>query len=243
VKPLEQGLSRDSSVVVFDDVDKRYGDGTAALRGVGLSLSPAEFCFITGPSGAGKSTLLRMIYAAERATAGVVHVAGHDLARLKPRSIPFLRRNIGVVFQDFKLLPSRTAAANVAIGLEVQGISPRRIRSRVRQVLAQVGLAGRGHLKPGSLSGGEQQRVAVARAIINEPAIVLADEPTGNLDADLGYEIMELLERVNRRGATLVVATHDMDLVHRFPEARHVQLEGGRIVADSADDEDEETAG
>ena len=242
MKSLEHGLGQAGNVVVFDDVDKRYDDGTAALRGVRLSLAPGEFCFITGPSGAGKSTMLRMIYAAERASAGMVHVAGHDLARLKPRSIPFLRRNIGVVFQDFKLLPSRSAAANVAIGLEVQGISPRRIQSRVRQVLSQVGLAGRGHLKPGSLSGGEQQRVAVARAIINEPAIVLADEPTGNLDAELGYEIMELLERVNRRGTTLLVATHDMDLVLRFPEARHVQLEAGRLIADSGEAE-EETAG
>jgi cell division transport system ATP-binding protein len=220
-------------IIALDDVDKRYPDGTAALRGISLSIETGSLCFITGPSGAGKSTLLRLIYAAEQATAGTVRVAGHDLARLKPRSVPFLRRNIGVVFQDFKLLPSRTAEANVAIGLEVLGLPRRHIMARTRQVLAQVGLTGREHLRPDALSGGEQQRVAVARAIINEPAIVLADEPTGNLDADKGFEIMSLLERVQRKGATLLVATHDMELVRRFPEARRIHLVAGRVTDDT----------
>ncbi len=234
MRPLTLATDGDDGrpIIALDDVDMRYSDGTAALRGVTLSIEAGGFCFVTGPSGAGKSTLLRLIYAAEQATAGTVRVAGHDLARLKPRSVPFLRRNIGVVFQDFKLLPSRTAAANVAIGLEVLGLPPRRIRARTRQVLAQVGLTGRGHLRPDVLSGGEQQRVAVARAIINEPAIVLADEPTGNLDSDKGFEIMTLLERVQRKGATLVVATHDTELVRRFPEARRLHLVAGRLVED-----------
>ena len=220
-----------SPVIEFDDVDKRYPDGTGALRGVSFVTSPGDMCFVTGPSGAGKSTLLKLIYCAERPTAGAVRVAGHDLSRLKPRSVPFLRRNVGVVFQDFKLLQSRTVVENVAVALEVLGLPRTRIRARVRQVLAQVGLTGRGHLRPDSLSGGEQQRVAVARAIINEPAILLADEPTGNLDDELGRDILDLLADIHGQGATLLVATHDMDAVRRFPDARRLRLDDGRLLA------------
>lgn len=221
-----------SPVIAFDDVDMRYADGTAALRGVSFTTAPGEMCFVTGPSGAGKSTLLRLVYCAQRPTAGSVCVAGHDLARLKPRSVPYLRRNIGVVFQDFKLLQSRTVVENVAVSLEVLGLPRPRIRARVRQVLSQVGLTGRGHLRPDSLSGGEQQRVAVARAIINEPAILLADEPTGNLDDSLGHDILDLLADIHTQGATLLVATHDMGAVRRFPGARHLQLADGRLESD-----------
>ena len=224
-----------SPVIEFDDVDMRYPDGTAALRGLQLSVASGEFCFLTGPSGAGKSTLLKLVLCAERATAGAVRVAGYDLARIKPRSIPYLRRNIGVVFQDFKLLSSRSAAENVAVALEVRGVAPTEIQSKVRQVLAQVGLRGREHLRPDVMSGGEQQRLAVARAILGEPAIVLADEPTGNLDPELGREILELLIRIHRRGTTLIVATHDPVLVERHPQARRLHLEAGRLVEDTAE--------
>ncbi len=225
--------ARSDAVIEFDDVDMRYPDGTVALRGIDLSVPAGSLSFLTGPSGAGKSTLLKLILCAERATAGSVRVAGYDLARIKPRSIPYLRRNIGVVFQDFKLLQARTAAENVAVALEVRGAPPEVVRSKVRQVLAQVGLRGREHLRPGSLSGGEQQRLAVARAVLGEPAIVLADEPTGNLDPALGGEIIELLVRIQQRGTTLVIATHDPAVVERHPEARLLRLEGGKLVDDS----------
>lgn len=229
---VEQPRRPSEAVIEFDDVDMRYPDGTAALRSIDLAIPSGAFCFLTGPSGAGKSTLLKLILCAERASAGAVRVAGYDLARIKPRSIPFLRRNIGVVFQDFKLLQSRNAAENAAMALEVRGAPRQVIRSKVHQILAQVGLRDREHLRPGSLSGGEQQRLAVARAILGEPAIVLADEPTGNLDPALGREILELLIRIHQRGTTLIVATHDPVLVEQHPEARQLHLEGGRLVED-----------
>ncbi len=222
-------------IIAFADVDKRYPDGTTALRGVDFALAPGELCLVTGASGAGKSTLLKLVYGAERATMGTVEVAGHDLAQLKAGSIPFLRRNIGVVFQDFKLLPSRTVAENVGMALEVLGTSPRQIGARVRQVLGQVGLAGRGHLRPDSLSGGEQQRVAVARAVLNEPVILLADEPTGNLDEDLGHEILELLARIHHKGTTVVLATHDRAAINHFAAARRLHLDAGKLVDERGD--------
>ena len=222
----------DPPIIELKGVEKRYPDGTVALRDIDLTVEAGALCFITGPSGAGKSTLLKLVHCAELASSGNVQVGGNDPARLKPRSIPFLRRNIGVVFQDFKLLPARTVAENVGMALEVVGESPRTIRTRVKQVLSQVGLGGRGHLRPGSLSGGEQQRVAVARAIINEPAIVLADEPTGNLDPALSREILDLLVRIHRKGTTLLVATHDPELLTRAPSARLLHLVDGRITRD-----------
>ncbi len=222
----------DAPIIELKGVEKRYPDGTVALRDVDLTVEAGALCFITGPSGAGKSTLLKLVHCAELASTGTVRVGGNNPARLKSRSIPFLRRNIGVVFQDFKLLPAHTVAENVGMALEVVGVSPRTIRTRVKQVLSQVGLGGRGHMKPGSLSGGEQQRVAVARAIINEPAIVLADEPTGNLDPALSREILDLLVRIHHKGTTLLVATHDPELLTRAPDARLLHLEGGRITRD-----------
>ncbi len=220
-------------IIELRGVSMRYPDGTLALRDLDLAIQSGSLCFVTGPSGAGKSTLLKLIHCTELATHGKVRVGGNDPARLKARSIPFLRRNIGVVFQDFKLLPARTVSENVGMALEVVGQSPRVIRSRVKQVLAQVGLGGRGNVRPGSLSGGEQQRVAVARAIINDPAIVLADEPTGNLDPALSREILDLLMRIQERGTTLVVATHDPELLSRAREPRLLHLENGRLTRDS----------
>lgn len=225
--------TRAAPIIELAGVSMRYPDGTLALRDLDLAIQPGTLCFVTGPSGAGKSTLLKLLHCAELATHGTVRVGGNNPAKLKARSIPFLRRNIGVVFQDFKLLPARTVNENVGMALEVIGQSPRAIQSRVKQVLSQVGLSERGHMRPGALSGGEQQRVAVARAIINEPAIVLADEPTGNLDPALSREILDLLVRIQARGTTLVVATHDPELLSRAREPRLLHLVGGRLTRDS----------
>ena len=196
-------------------------------------MGKGEFVYLTGPSGAGKSTLLRMLLASERPDSGRVLIQGREVSRLKRSSIPYLRRNIGVVFQDFKLISSRTVADNVALALEVLSTPPQDVKRKVSAALAQVGLVHRMGARPEELSGGEQQRVAVARAIVNEASILLADEPTGNLDADRSAEILELLQQVHLRGTTILMATHDRTLLERFPN-RRIQLERGRVVADHA---------
>lgn len=212
-------------------VTKRYGRDSRALDDVSLRLHKGEFAFVTGHSGAGKSTLMRLLFAAEKPTEGEVVVAGHNVGRLERASIPILRRNIGVVFQDFKLLQQRTVFENVAFTLEVLGRPRHEIRDRVRTILRQVGLAHKSKSLPLRMSGGEQQRVAIARALVNEPMVLLADEPTGNLDTQLSLEIMALLESANARGTTVLVATHDL----RLPETlgkRVINLEHGRIKSD-----------
>jgi cell division transport system ATP-binding protein len=230
------GLSRfapragDTAVAIYH-VSKSYSPGSFALRDVSLQLRKGEFVFLTGPSGAGKTTLLRLLFAAERPSEGQIVVLGRNSARLGPRAIPLLRRRIGVVFQDFKLLPRRTIEENVALALEVVGTPRREVRARVFSVLKQVGLQHRRHHHPLSLSGGEQQRVAIARALVNEPEILLADEPTGNLDPDLTVEVMDLIASAATRGTTVVVATHEHALVARYGK-RSVHLEAGRIAAD-----------
>ena len=211
-------------------VVKSYGDRDA-LRDVSFHVEKGELVYLTGPSGAGKSTLLKMLYGAERPTTGKVMIGGTDIAQLPQSQMPLVRRNVGVVFQDFKLLPLRTVAANVALALEVIGGSPEQIRRRVPAVLNIVGLKGREDSLAGVLSGGEQQRVAIARAIVNDPAILLADEPTGNLDGSMAVEVMEILQAINLRGTTVVVATHDIGLMDRFPK-RKLRLEAGRAVAE-----------
>ena len=211
-------------------VSKAYGKENTALHDINLHIDKGDFVFITGPSGAGKTTLLRLLFCEEKATHGQVLIAGKNLSRLKPSSIPYLRRNIGVVFQDFKLLKSRTVYENIAFVLQTYGMSSREIRRRVHGVLKSVGLA---HLRDSlarELSGGEQQRVAIARAVVNDPMILLADEPTGNLDHALTLEIVELLVQINLRGTTVVVATHDWSLMEQFPR-RIIKLDGGRIVS------------
>ena len=211
-------------------VSKAYGKENTALHDINLHIDKGDFVFITGPSGAGKTTLLRLLFCEEKATHGQVLIAGKNLSRLKPSSIPYLRRNIGVVFQDFKLLKSRTVYENIAFVLHTYGMSSREIRRRVHGVLKSVGLA---HLRDSlarELSGGEQQRVAIARAVVNDPMILLADEPTGNLDHALTLEIVELLVQINLRGTTVVVATHDWSLMEQFPR-RIIKLDGGRIVS------------
>jgi len=216
------------------EVTRRYPGHGTALEAVSLRFEQGEFAFITGPSGAGKSTLLKLIYAAERPTLGDVQIEDRSVARLHPRSVPYLRRNMGIVFQDFKLLARRSAAANVALALEVVGVPRAEIGPRVNAALQRVGLEGMEKRLPGELSGGEQQRIAIARAIVNKPSILLADEPTGNLDRALAHEIVDLLVRLCREdGTTVLLATHDAEEIARWP-FRVVVLEDGRLLEDHA---------
>jgi cell division transport system ATP-binding protein len=212
-------------------VNKRYENGTDALVDATLRVREGEFVFLTGASGAGKSTLLRLLLVMERVSDGQVLIGGRNVHVLRDASVPYLRRNIGLVFQDFKLIPRRTVFENVAIAMEILGLAKPEIERRVMQLLGDLGLEHRARAMPSALSGGEQQRVALARALANEPAILLADEPTGNLDPALGVEIMDLLLDINRRGTTVIVATHDYALVKRYG-LRVVHLEQGRIAAD-----------
>jgi len=216
-------------VIQFFHVYKTYPGDVQALVDLTLEIDKGEFVFLTGPSGAGKSTLLRMVFCAERPTRGQLLVGGRNVARLAANAVPYLRRNIGVVFQDFKLLQRRTVEENVALALEVLGAPRREVRRRTYAVLKQVGLAHKIHQYPPRLSGGEQQRVAVARALVNEPQILLADEPTGNLDHERSSEIMNLLEAASARGTTIVVATHDLRLLERGQ--RVIRLDAGRLAA------------
>ncbi len=221
--------SRGDAAIRMFHVSKAYAAGSFALRDVSLELRRGEFVFLTGPSGAGKTSLLKLLFSAEEPTEGQIVVLGRNIARLGQAAIPKLRRRIGVVFQDFKLLPRRTIEENVALSLEVVG-TPRRVtRAKVFAMLKQLGLQHRRYHHPLSLSGGEQQRVAIARALVNEPEILLADEPTGNLDPDLTLEIMGLIASAATRGTTVVVATHELDLVSRYGK-RIVRLDAGSVL-------------
>jgi len=216
-------------ILTFEGVFKAYGAGSAVLRGCDLAIERGEFVFITGPSGAGKSTLLRLLYRAETVDDGRILFLGRDVARLKEESIPFLRRNVGVVFQDFKLVGSWTAFENVAITLEVLGLPPRLVRARALEALDRVGLGERGGATAATLSGGEQQRVAIARAIVGEPALVLADEPTGNLDPQLAIDVLGLFEEIHADGTTVLFATHDRSLLEVHPH-RVIVLDEGKAI-------------
>jgi cell division transport system ATP-binding protein len=213
-------------------VSRVFPGDYAALSDVSLTVGRGEFAFLTGPSGAGKTTLLNLIFCADQPTQGQVLVDGCNVARLRRSALPGLRRKIGVVFQDFKLLPRSTVAENVAITLQVVGIKGRERQRRVNRVLAQVGLEHRASALPLQLSGGEQQRTAIARALVHDPLLLLADEPTGNLDPVLTIQIMDLLSAANARGVTVLVATHDPALLSRYRK-RTLQLERGRLVSDS----------
>lgn len=222
------------TVIRFDDVTKIYpGQTKPALDDVSLEIEKGEFVFLVGTSGSGKSTFLRLVLREEKANDGRIHVLGKDLARLSQWKIPTLRRQIGTVFQDFRLLPTKTVAENVAFALEVIGRPQNEIAKVVPEVLELVGLAGKEHRRPDELSGGEQQRVAIARAFVNKPMLLIADEPTGNLDPNTSIGIMKLLDRINRTGTTVIMATHDAAIVDQMRK-RVIELEGGHLVRDQS---------
>lgn len=210
---------------------KVYPGGAVALEDINVHISPGEFVFLVGPSGAGKSTFIRLISREIEPTSGQILVDGVDVMKLKRGDIPYLRRQLGIVFQDFRLLNDRTAYENVAFAMQVIEAPSHKIRQRVNEVLDLVGLKGRGNNYPGEMSGGEQQRVAIARAIVNDPLLVIADEPTGNLDPETSKEIMEIFTQINSRGTTILMATHDKTMVD-YMQKRVIALENGRLVRD-----------
>ena len=219
-------------MIRFENVSKLYpGQDKAALESVNLEVTKGEFVFLVGLSGSGKSTFLRLVLREDRPTTGRIHVAGKDLGTLANHKIPELRRQVGTVFQDFRLLPNKTIFENVAFTLHVLGFSHKEIKREVPEVLELVGLEDKGNRKPSEISGGEQQRVAIARAYVSRPAILIADEPTGNLDPATSVGIMKLLDRINREGTTVVMATHDSGIVDQMRK-RVIELEGGQVVRD-----------
>jgi cell division transport system ATP-binding protein len=220
-----------SAMIVFEDVTKVYEPDVTALDHVSFTIDKGEFVFIVGASGSGKSTLIKLLLKEIEPTAGKIIVGGRDLTRLKHGKVPLLRRNVGCVFQDFKLLPSRTAAENVAYALKVQGETRASIRRKVPEVMNMVGLAHKMNSMPDELSGGEQQRVSIARAVVNHPPLLVCDEPTGNLDPDTSVGIMQLLYRINRAGTTILMVTHDREMVDKMRK-RVIALEGGKLARD-----------
>ena len=213
------------------DVYKEYDNGTKALKGVNLRIDDGEFVFLVGPSGSGKSTVIKLITGEIAATQGRLMVNGYNLSNIAPRQIPYMRRTLGIIFQDFRLIEKKTVYENLAFAMKAVGASNRELRRRIPYVLELVGLEKKGANYPGELSGGEQQRVAIARALVNNPSMIIADEPTGNLDPQRSLEIMMLLERINELGTTVLVVTHEKALVNRFTK-RVVAIEAGRIISD-----------
>ncbi len=231
-KKTDIGVDASGAVIRFDKVTKRYRQQTTpALMDVTCAIAPGEFVFLVGPSGSGKSTFLRLILREDKATGGHVYVEGKDVSKLGRWRVPRLRRRIGTVFQDFRLLPSKTVYENVAFALEVIGRPKSYIRESVPETLELVGLADKGNRKPDELSGGEQQRVAIARAFVNRPKLLIADEPTGNLDPNTSVGIMRLLDRINRTGTTILMASHDAAIVDQMRK-RVIELDDGRLVRD-----------
>lgn len=221
-------------MISLSDVHKEFPRSGMALDGVSFELRKSEFCFLTGHSGAGKSTIMKLIHMADRPTRGEVRVSGYSSSHIQPREIALLRRKIGYVFQDFRLLPDRTAEANIAFALEVTGARKNVIRSKVARLLSHVGLATKAGARPSELSGGEQQRVVIARALAHDPLVLLADEPTGNLDEQATAGIFDIFRDINASGTAVLFATHNLELIRRNPSLRVIELDHGRIRADSA---------
>ena len=219
-------------MIEFTDVVKTYTDvGNDALKGVSMQIEDGEFVFLVGPSGSGKSTIIKLITGELQPTSGTVHVNGYSLERIRKREIPYLRRTIGVVFQDFRLIENKTVYENVAFAMRAIGAADNEIHDRVPYILELVGLENKIHRHPNELSGGEQQRLAIARALVNNPSTIIADEPTGNLDPARSLEIMELLQEINKLGTTLLVVTHQMELVEQFGN-RVISIDEGLVVSD-----------
>lgn len=220
-------------MIQFSNVSKTYPSGTHAINDVTLSIEKGEFVFVVGHSGAGKSTLIKLLLREETPTSGEVEVNGYNLVTMKRRQIPLFRRGIGVVFQDFRLIPNMSVYDNIAFALRVTDVSPKFIKRRVPYILDLVALTGKAKSMPAELSGGEQQRVALARALVNNPSLIIADEPTGNIDPELSFEIVDLLSEINKCGTTVVMVTHEHNLVSEFHK-RVLTLQQGQIVADTA---------
>jgi len=223
-------------MIEMKDVTKKYSNGTAAIRGLSISIDQGEFVYVVGPSGAGKSTFVKLMHREEKPTSGDLQIADYDLMKIKNREVPYLRREIGVVFQDYKLLERKTVYENVAYAMQVIGRRPREVKKRVNDVLEMVGLKHKARVFPNQLSGGEQQRVSIARAIVNTPQVLIADEPTGNLDPEISWEIMRLLDRINAQGTTVVMATHNRTIVNTIRH-RVIAIENGKIIRDQAEGE------
>ena len=221
-------------MIEFSEVTKSYSVGTHALRGITMQIEDGEFAFLIGPSGSGKSTIIKLITGELEPTSGSVHVNGYSLERIRKREIPYLRRTVGVVFQDFRLIETKTVYENVAFAMRAIGAREREIRDRVPYILDLVGLESKTRRHPTELSGGEQQRLAIARALVNNPSTIIADEPTGNLDPAMSMEIMSLLQEINNLGTTMLVVTHDRDLVERFGK-RVIAINEGVVVHDGMD--------
>jgi cell division transport system ATP-binding protein len=221
-------------MIEMQDVIKKYPNGVLAVDGININIKAGEFVYVVGPSGAGKSTFIKMVYREEKPTSGNIVIDGVNLSKLKESKVPFLRRNIGVVFQDFKLLPQLTVYENVAFALEVIEESPKNIKKRVMEVLDLVKLKHKARHLPNELSGGEQQRISIARSIVNSPKVMIADEPTGNLDPDTSWEIMNIFEEINEKGTTIVMATHNREIVNTIKK-RVIAIENGKIVRDQAE--------
>ena len=232
---VEQGFSavQDSKPIIeFRGVSKTYQTGTHALEDVNIKINSGEFVFVVGSSGAGKSTFMKLIMREEKANTGKILVNGFDLTTMKRKSVPLLRRTMGIVFQDFRLIPNMNVFDNVAFAMHVVGADSRNIRREVSKALSLVGLGHKARSMPNQLSGGEQQRVGLARALVNSPDLIIADEPTGNVDPNMSYEIVSLLTEINKRGTTVLMVTHDHNLVRDFNH-RVIMLDGGKIVADN----------
>ena len=220
-------------MIRLTDIHKEYENGTKALKGVSLQIDDGDFIFLVGPSGSGKSTIIKLITGEIQATDGQLMVNGYNMNDISEKQIPLMRRTLGVVFQDFRLIEKKTVNENLEVAMRAVGAVPREIQRRIPYVLGLVGLTGKGRQYPTQLSGGEQQRVAIARALANNPSVIIADEPTGNLDPQRSLEIMMLLERINELGTTVLVVTHERELVNRFSK-RVVAIESGRIISDAS---------